>query len=95
MNTDLLSLYNTFARAGSGGPLNRREQITLEEGKIFTVQKRFRIQGVYLQEGSLWLTIPGESRDILLQSGETLSFGQGWPVVIEALSDSEAFLLLE
>lgn len=49
----------------------------------------------YLVDGSLWITIEGDSNDYIAESGQRFSTVPHRLTVIEALEDTEIFFLAE
>jgi Protein of unknown function (DUF2917) len=62
-------------------------------GRAFSIQESSGIAGVRIETGKIWLTTTPGTDDIVLQPGDTFAFAQGWPFVLETLSDARiAFL---
>lgn len=65
----------------------------LSAGRVFLIRKSEGIAGLHVETGKIWLTATPGAEDIVLQSGDTFTLAQGWPFVLEALSDARiAFL---
>jgi hypothetical protein len=61
----------------------------LPRGMVLTLDQRDGVTGLQLTRGTVWITGTPARGDVVLGPGETYEFGNRWPYVVEALSDSE------
>ncbi len=69
-------------------------KICMDEGSMLRLERDARGVIVGCAEGILWITQQGDFIDYLLHSGECLAINKKGLVVITALSDARAELLL-
>ena len=65
---------------------------TLGEGKVrhLHAQSGRRVE---LLSGSLWITVEGDRRDIVLESGEAFDFDRAGDALLSAFADSRYLVL--
>lgn len=65
------------------------ELARLPRGTVLTLKREDAVTRLELTGGNVWITGTPAWGDIVLGPGEVYEFGDGWPYVVEALSDVE------
>jgi Protein of unknown function (DUF2917). len=67
-------------------------RVRLRAGDVFTLEETLGWKSVEVVSGEMWLTKTPASEDLLLGAGEEFELGESFPVVIEALGETEIVL---
>jgi len=68
-------------------------QLLLEKNELLDLGRLVRGVGIYCREGCCWVTVEGDSRDHILQSGENHTIRQSGRVVVTALTQARLQLV--
>jgi len=77
------TLANSLAGVAVGA-----KAMHLQPDQVIRLDRSCRVSGIAVERGVVWVTDTPAGRDLLLRQGENLPARGGWPVVVQALSES-------
>ncbi|QIF04406.1 DUF2917 domain-containing protein [Roseimicrobium sp. ORNL1] len=85
----LEKLWSLSGRVSVPATTCSTEMAHLPRGMVLTLDQSDGVTGLELIQGTVWITGTPARGDVVLGPGEVYEFGNRWPYVVEALSDSE------
>lgn len=81
----------TAARIVSRKLTTQESQLSLHNGEVMHLGK-LRHGMLLAVRGTVWVTQDGDIRDVILESGDTMSLDRGADVLVSAMSDATVTL---
>ena len=67
--------------------------VALGRNQVLTISKENPVCRIEVRRGAIWLTETPAEKDIVLQAAEYFCPAEGYPLVIEALTEAEVVLI--
>lgn len=85
----LEKLWTLSGRVSVPATTYSTEMAHLPRGMVLSLDQSDGVTALELARGAVWITGTPARGDVVLGPGEVYEFGNRWPYVVEALSDSE------